>query len=77
MSEPDFLMQNGEGLEGAAAKEWYTAAAKEMSDNGAKFYQISYHPTVIPKTWLVEGWKERPDSYGEPRWQFAAYEEGK
>lgn len=71
MNEPEFLSQCGEPLSPEEQRAWFKARADEAKAQGATHGRFSIHPTE-PNLILFEGWKERPESDGEQRWQFSA-----
>lgn len=69
--EPDYLAQTAEPMDDTERRAWIRARADDAHAAGAVQCRVSMHPD-IPNLLLMEGWNERPDSEGEPRWQFAA-----
>lgn len=73
--EPEYIAQNADGLEGADARDWFSARAGDAMSAGMTHCRFTVHPD---HGWLlVEGWRTMPRDdeelhEGEPRWQIAA-----
>jgi hypothetical protein len=70
MSEPIYIAQTGEAYTQEARHEWLRARAEEGQAKGCKEFRASINEQ--PFLLLIEGWDERPDDYGYPRFSFAA-----
>lgn len=75
MSEPEYLAQTGEPMTWEERNAWILARRAEAKARGCTFGRISTHPDNRDLL-LIEGWKERPDDQGEPRFQFQATSSG-
>ena len=71
MSEPEFLAQPAEPMSSDERMIWIRAQVEAGRASGATFFRAAQHPD-IPELLLVEGWNERPDDQGEPRFQMTA-----
>lgn len=67
-SEEPFFIQQAEVEGGENVKRnWFNNAGKEAHAEGMTFFRASYHPDNT-NLLLFEGWKNRPQNQGEPRW---------
>jgi hypothetical protein len=73
MSEPDFIYQNGELLDGDARIAWFHRVAREAHQKGANHVRYSVHSWIEGLS-IVEAWREPPKDwdYGEPRFGLTA-----
>ncbi len=68
MSEPNFLSQTAEPMTAAQRRAWCKARAGEADRQGARWHRYSHDAAT--GALLYEGWKQRPDAEGDPRFQF-------
>lgn len=66
--EPEFLSQSAEPMTPGQQREWFSMQAFHASERGATFHRYSHHQEK-PDLILYEGWKQRPEDQGDPRWQ--------
>lgn len=70
-SDPDFIAQTAEPMTADEARVWYVSSAEAMRQQGAPWFRYSWDDRS-GQLRLVEGWKERPEHQGEPRWQLTS-----
>lgn len=68
MSGPDFIAQCGDPMTDEQRREWVKRTAEEFRNKGSMFSRITLH-AEIPDLILFEGWRERPEDQGKPRFQ--------
>ncbi|MBR1150117.1 hypothetical protein [Bradyrhizobium sp. JYMT SZCCT0428] len=68
MSEPVFIRQKTGLVTSDERRRWLECCVDEAHEAGATFLRCSHHPEQ-PDTLLLEGWQDRPDDQGEPRFQ--------
>lgn len=69
---PCFVAQNSIPVERHRERwVWFNDTAAEGRAQGADHFRASIHPEM-PDIILLEGWKQRPDDEGEPRFMLKA-----
>lgn len=68
MSEPDFRSQTTAPVGSEQRRAWFKARAKDANRQGARWHRYSFDEKT--GVLLYEGWKLRPESEGDPRFQF-------
>ena len=71
MSEPEFIAQTAEPMAKDEIQVWITAQVEAGRAQGATFFRAATHPDITG-LFLVEGWNERPNDQGEPRFQMVS-----
>ena len=70
MIEPVYLAQTAEKMDDMKRIDWWNARSREATaTKGCAFFRPSHDPDK--DLTLLEGWTERPDEEGTPRWQLA------
>lgn len=69
MTEPFYVRQSHE-ITTETAREWLDNCCEEARQEGANFLRVTFDNANDPKAGIVEGWKEKPDDQGEPRWAY-------
>lgn len=67
--EPEYLAQSGEPMPPDERLVWIEFHVEAAKAKGMTFFRSTYdedHDLT-----LFEGWKERPEDQGEPRWQMS------
>lgn len=67
MSDPTYLAQIEEPATVAERDEWLKARTREAEASGCRHTRASLHRDY--GILLLEGWPERPEVEGTPRWQ--------
>jgi hypothetical protein len=68
--EPEYLAQTAETSGGDERQVWIRFRADEARSRGITFFRAAYDDKQ--NLLLLEGWKERPEDQGEPRWQMTS-----
>jgi hypothetical protein len=69
--EPEYLAQNGEKLSTFERAQWLRSRSHEARAQGCTHFRVSHHQTIMDLV-LIEGWRVRPVSEGEPRFALSA-----
>lgn len=69
-SEPGFIAQTFDPLDGVGARAWFAEKRSEAEARGFREFRYTIgDQTPVKGCLLLEGWVFMPEDYGTPRWQ--------